>query len=312
MLKRSAIVGVLGAFLLVAMATDADAARIKQLLAEGPAPGALNIISDDSFEQLLQSDGNTTLDVGDSIRGVVNFNSIQNAKVSGGVDPLGSGGNSEFTAIFQTLVIGKKFVGTDSGGNSLYDFAFGPDPAFAEAISLGLGGSAMVLMYEDTSPDFVTGPTIAGSEGSSKNGFFFWALGMNGTFGLGPDGLPATGDEITNLDEGWIANNSLDTIPVSPLVGIGEFEVSVNRVLGGGGIGDSILLGQLASAFGSFSGVHFKGSGEFQTTTTGSAWPIADEAELVFNVLVPLPAAAWAGLGLLGLLGVGRRMRRRS
>lgn len=310
MLKRSAIAGVLAAFGLVALATNAEAARLGKLWEKGLAPtGATNIVSDDSVEFLIQNDGNNTLDVGDAIRGIVNMNSLQNLKV--GLVDLGADGNSEFSGLFQTLVIGKKFVGTDINGNSLYNFSFGPDPAFAEANSLGLTG-AMVLMYEDISPDFTVNQGIAGDIANATNGFYYWALGMNGTFGLGPDGIAASGDEHTDLDEAWIATNTLDTVPTVPQVNIGTANLALNRIFGAGGLGDSLALALQASAFGSNGGVEFTGSAEFQTTISGSNWPIADEAEITFQVIVPLPAAAWAGIAMLGLIGAGRKLRRRS
>jgi len=295
------IVLVVAACGVLALASTSQAATITQII-QGNSGGQLNTASDDSVEVIIDRNSNGTLDVGDSLRGIFRILTLEpGLPGDGGSTILGGGtSNNEWTGIFQTEVVRKV-----DNGDGTYGFYFGPDSTFSEANTLlGAGSGAMALFYEQgpTHDYSTTGGPFSSDITHATNGDFFWALGFNGT--VGANGL-------TNLDEGWFSEETLDSIPggVVP-VGIGLANFALNRVgaVAGNGTGISITL--QPSIFGSNQGVEFSGSSEFQSVPGGN-WPISDELELNFIAFVPVPGAAWMGLALLGgLLGVRIRRRR--
>jgi hypothetical protein len=85
------------------------------------------------------------IDIGDSLRGSINFNTLNSASANVG----GSTGNNELSGVFQFLITGKANVG---GGDppDQWVYTFGPDPSFTALY----GPGAMVAAYEDPSPDY--------------------------------------------------------------------------------------------------------------------------------------------------------------
>lgn len=285
----------------LALASTSQAATISQII-QANSGGQLNTASDDSVEIIIQRDGNSTLDVGDSLRGIFRINTLEPGLPGDGGSTFLTGVNNEWTGIFQTEVIRKI-----DNGDGTFDFYFGPDSTFAEATALlGAGSGAMALFFEQGPVHnySTTGGPLSSDIAHATDGDYFWALGFNGT-------VQASG--ITNLDEGWLSENSLDSIPGGPTpVGIGLANFALNRVGAVVGNGTGITIVPQASIFGSNQGVEFSGSSEFQSVP-GGAWPVSNELELNFIAFVPVPAAAWMGLALLGgLLGVRMRRRRHT
>jgi hypothetical protein len=309
---------------LFAFGTAAEAASVKSLLSFDPAGSIENQVSDDSVENLIQRDGNLTLDIGDSVRGIFNITSLGDS--SNTLISIGAGtSNNELTGLFQTKVINKTLVfdptpGAPGSGDERYEIAFGPDPAFAEAAALGIAAAgdglpgAMVLFYEDPAKDFTkSSGTIATDVTSATTGSFFWALGFTSAVPVGTSYNATTG-------EGWVAPFSLASVPVGGTIGTADF--SLNRVftLGLVGTAEGWKLLPLAGGFSTFATpstyteitgfTSFKGQ---STIPHPSGWNVLDNAEFFLNPIgVPVPGAAWMGFALLGVLGLGRRLRRRS
>lgn len=84
------------------------------------------------------------VDVGDSFRGSINFNTINSSDANVG----GITGNNELSGVFQFLITGKQNFGTAQ--LPLWVYTFSPDPAF-EAV---YGAGAIVAIYEDATPNY--------------------------------------------------------------------------------------------------------------------------------------------------------------
>ena len=101
-----------------------EAAPVSAFFKGGP-----NNASDQNREYLIDRVFTTpgSIDVGDSLRGAINMNTINSPGANlGGATP-----NNEWTAVFQTLVLGRLDVGP------VTFWTFGPDPAFAASICGG-------------------------------------------------------------------------------------------------------------------------------------------------------------------------------
>ena len=297
---------------LVALAGSANAASIKSMTETG---GAINVGSDNSYELIIDRAGGTdnVLDIGDSLYGIFD---IDTYGPEGGTSSIV---DNEWTGIFQTLVLDKKFVYRDDNGTPLdptddYDvfhFSFGYDAASPWAVT---NPGAMVMMFEDGNDDFniENGPGV--DEATATNGTYFWSLGMTGVMTPTADGNPY--NDVSDQGESWIARNTRDTVPGVPGNTIGTADFNLNRVINGLlGSAEGWELGSMPNHLGAtFMETEFKGTVLFKASQEGSTWPVQDDlTSLSFRVnsIVPVPAAAWMGLALLGALGIGRRLRRR-
>jgi hypothetical protein len=110
--------------------SQASAVTVGQLF----NPNGPNQISDEDRGYLIDRQGAVPgqVDIGDSIRGHLNFNTLN----SGGANLGGTTGNSELTAVYQLLIVDKIPLG---GGN--FNFVIGPDPVFQT--DLGGGQTAV-------------------------------------------------------------------------------------------------------------------------------------------------------------------------
>lgn len=124
-------VAVVTAFLFVT--SQASATAILPLFQSGA-----NQASDEDREYLIDRVGATIgqLDVGDSMRGLINFNTIN----SGSANVGGLTGNNEFSGVFQIMA-------ANITSNII---TWVPDPAFEAT----WGAGAVVAMFEDSTPDF--------------------------------------------------------------------------------------------------------------------------------------------------------------
>lgn len=315
---------------LFAFASNAEAANITSLIDFDPTGDTTNQISDDSVENIINVVGSPlTLDVGDFVEGILNITALGDEDNT--LKTIGSGtSNNELTAIFRTKVIKKTFSNAGLDGivgtpDDQYTIAFGPDDTWAAAAALGVAGGAgtgtgaMVIFFEDSAQNFTkSGPT--GTDwANASDGKYFWALGFN-------TAVPAGANFNATTGEGWVAT-SRDTVP-STNIQIGTAVYALNRVFSTNapsgttpipGIGEGYVLalqaGQFSDAVDGSDYVEIRGSTSFNAQLgSSSGWNVNNQAEFFIVPLsvVPLPAAAWAGLALLGALGIGRRLRRRS
>ena len=155
---------------------SSEAASVSSLIVTG-----FNFASDENREYLIDRVNTATkgqVDVGDSVRGTFNMNTLNSSGANlGGATP-----NNEWTGVFQLLVQQKVAL---PGG--LFQFTFGPDPAFALSLCGGVascvatqpqmnaivpGVGAMLIMFEDASKNYAGDfdDTTAGGLPTSDDG----------------------------------------------------------------------------------------------------------------------------------------------
>ncbi len=319
---------VAAAVALVAMGASAEASSITSLIDFDPTGNTTNQISDDSVENITGFTG--ALKVGDIVEGILNITSL--GDISTTLKSVGAGtANNELTAIFRTVVRRVTFL-HDNGtpgdtSDDIYSIAFGPDDTWSFAAGLGVAGGAgtgtgaMVIFFEDNAQNF-TKNNAATDVANAVDGKYFWALGMNTALPTDIAGN-VTGNS-NSASEGWVATSRL-TLPAANNQ-IGTAVYSLNRVWSTNapnnstpipGVGDAYALALQEGAF-SPSGtadVEVLGTTTFNSQVgSSSGWNINNQAEFFIIPLsvVPVPAAAWMGFALLGALGLGRRLRRRT
>lgn len=340
---KTGLTGAAFAMGLAVMAGPANAASVLSLLNSGSGAAGSNTLVDDNREYLIDRVGNTTgqIDVGDSIRGLAIWSKLNGHALGEGTS------NNELTAVFQVRVTGKTLVSP-----GVWDYSFGPDSSFAEASALGLGGRAMMVFYEDATPDAALdyndpgsplpansiddGTTfnppssedvsVAGANvheeafiGTATNGSFFWAIGFTGTDADG-DGIFDAADGEGWEIEGAGTDNMLDFFDIDSGNDLASANFSLNRTLTAGlsGTGESLALAKKASYIDSSFNVEFNGSSTLEgirnelTPFEASSQSTVTFARAGRTNVIPLPASAWMGLVLLGGIGMARLVRRRT
>jgi hypothetical protein len=258
---------VLGA---LAFGSQAHAATLTQLFQGGNV-----FISDEDGEKIIDRNNNGTLDVGDSIRGVLTFDQAvlgNNQQIS----LTHATGNSELTGIFQIQVLSKTASIAFPGQ---FNYTFGVDSTFASQY----GSGAMVVLYEDPvggtdAKVNVSGITQAQSEASVTDGNLFLVLGL------------AKGSN------GWIARGGDNPALIqNPSDRLGASTFALDRV-SSSGVAGNWALNTLSNPAGSGA---FIGTSQIGGGFPGSPWPLSSESDAQFSS-IPTPSAVLGGLLLMG------------
>jgi hypothetical protein len=285
--------------------------------------GALNQLSDNSGEsQNVDVNGDTFLGVGDTLRGILTIETVENLTNASPTNNLGGGsGNNELTAIFETEVISLTVVSDTDGscngnaacdqvgdslsGDELANYVFGPNAAFIAAG--GYSDGTIVAFYDDSTIDYTRSGSQAVTEASATGGTLVLEAGMNGTNGS----LDA--DELWKAFGAPVDTTVLKSVPAGSA--LGTFNVQLSFV----GVNTLFPNFQQVSAGCSFPFsptapcggdglIDLNGSGSILGTqdadTNYSAFNNVD-----FTVyVVPAPGVlALFGIGMLGMGFVTRR-----
>ena len=249
-------------------------------------------------EVIIDNDGDGNFSIGDVVRGTLNLATITLDDPDLTNDPtaqLGQDGNNAMFGRFSLEV-----TGIDTSGI----VTFGHDG------SAGLNSGVLIEFYEDAAFNVDQGNNDAGFNDSQfNNTASHWgSAGLDGTtdtryrFQLSQDfvdvygGPPVSIVDMTDNASSGITIANVDSILLDwlekPANGVGDTSVIAS-------------IGQIGNAEISGSGTSISGDAEAGFTSS----KVAFKTPLT---VVPVPAAAPAGVALLGLLGVAKIRRRRS
>jgi hypothetical protein len=283
-------------FGLLSLTAGASAATINELIDAPPVRSVFG--SDENREEVIAPDGSVrpvgaTILAGDVIHGIVAFEQLFVDPPGGQVNLDNAHGNSELTGEFSLLVAAKV---PDLANPGKFALIFAPNPAFDTG-----GVGTLIRLYEDPVVGFSShfnvdgGGSKAVGIGTVTDGSFYNGLGLasagNFYLGYGTDviasGSPTLriGDVFFALDRTEAGLGSVHKL--DPLVQVADL----------GGLG---LVGGVGEVI---------GTGEIGPRVFGSPWELGSNSQFQLKV-IPIPAAVWGGMALLGGLGVARRVRR--
>lgn len=273
--------------------------------------GELNLLSDNSGEaQNFDGNDDGYLGLGDTLRGTLEIETVEDLTGGGSTNFLGGvTPNDELTAVFEIQVRTLTIVadpdgscGTDPNcggggllsGDEIAEYTFGPYAPFAA--EFGVGAGTMAAFFEDTTPDYDrTLGTIAAIEATATDGALALELGFFG-----------------DADEIWLATNAAVDPSLGALIPPGTAIATFNMQVSAG-FNNLLPIRQTNAGLALGDGlIDVNGSGGV-TGTLGitTAYDVLDNVDLVINFFIPLPAAAWSGIVLLGSLGVTGLIKRR-
>lgn len=293
------IAGAFAAAVSVGFVGQTRAATLDELFLSHGIPANV-FASDENAETLINRGGGaTTIDVGDSIRGVISIDQLK-VNASQQFALLREVGNSEFGGIFQLRVAEKNPLGVDSQGNAVFQFVFEADTG--SDFTNQFGADTMIAMWEDRGSgnkfdvhDAIQqagetpGADQADAEASVSDGLFFWTLGIvratNRFFGIG-------GEDITDVD--------------NPSTRLGESVFALDRTsftFSNNGLGAGYPMTDRTNPAGTGE---FIGTSQIGGPVIGSPWPLSSETDVEFTI-IPTPSALMGGLVLLGGVMLRRR-----
>lgn len=286
-------------------AGSAQALTIAQIIQANP-----NFqLEDDSAESMHIDLGTPgVLDVGDTLRGIVEFPQLRNLNDLSVVSLNPALGNSHLSALFEIVVTSKtQTAGMDTPGDPTDDrftFTFGAYAPFAA--ELGLPAGAMVAFYEDNVDNVFLGGancTTAGPGGDCEAGV------IDGTLVL------VLGDSATEEDEAWVATNSserpsdLQNVPPSTALGNFQFQLDVLfSLIGEFGLQDAFIVDGVGD-----DKIAWVGSGSvLGTQGVNTPYDVSDDADLQASAIPEPGTLGLMGVGLVALAGMARRRLRKA
>jgi hypothetical protein len=274
-------------------------------------------IEDQDFEsQNVDLNQNGLLDVGDTLRGIVEFNFFvdQTPPGFGNQIPLNGTTNSHLSAVFEIQVTNKVTANpvSDGGGNLLFDytfgvasdFAYGPDNMANTADDYPNG--AMIALYEDNTDNFTgdnctVGPT-GSCEGNVTDGTLVIVQGFGGV----------------DLDEAWKAFDAPEntSLPQNFLTSteLGSFNYAVSTLYSTvGSFSDTVPVNPLIITGAGNGFAEWSGSGSIKGTRNAAGEQTTAYTATTNAVQSAIAVSEPATLGLLGfgLLGLGFAVSRR-
>lgn len=296
---KTLMLAVGAAFGLTFAAGSAQALTVAQIIAANPN---FQLEDDNAETQNIDLNGNTLLDVGDSLRGIVKFPQIRNLDDLSTVS-LDGGVNSDLSAVFEVVVLTKVLNDDPATPFVEYDFTFGPSAAFAA--SLGLPAGTMIAFYEDDIDNVALGGatcTTAGAGGDCE------ANVLDGTLVL------TLGFSAGETDELWQALQSPEDptvgggIPPSTAVGNFQFQLDVlSSSLGNFGLQPTPI-----PVLGGDGFIPWIGSGSvLGTQNVNTPYDVTSDSDL--QASIPEPGTlGLMGVGLLALAGFARKRFRKA
>jgi len=288
-MKKLVLVGAVAVLGLGASANAASVVSLMHQVVNSAAYGPADLIrpvvfEDNDFSRLVDVDGDGRPSVGDKITGIIQIqsltagiptNTLVASAINNQIPPnllLAAGGNNDLSAAYELDIVS---FGPGAQIN------LGVPTTYTQALA-GLGAlpaGTVIAVYEDTNSNFTSNVSfatdVANATTAGGGASLFAAIGFSG---VGTEFYT-----IVPVSAGAIA----ETVELSLnfLSGITGFDVTKNS------------LGTDLYGFGTLS------------VTTGSHWDRTSDVDFVVLHTIPTPAAAWAGLVLLGGLGAARLRR---
>jgi len=279
-------------------AASASAETVRPFINGLPVPHNEHF-NDFSWERVLDNNLDGLISAGDTLEGVLDFESIGQEAGSGANRlSVGHPGDPvEVTGYFRLAIQSVTNLGIPAF--PFYAVQLGPDPAFEATYGQG----ALAVAFEDAANDFSAGLAIPQLIANATNGTHLVTLAFTGA-----GGTPVLG-------EAWVAGAQTNSIALSQAYGsaaFGFYQANVGRILSPG-LANALwtvpITQSQPSPFVPGTFTDFSVNGQLYGSRSGSTLPLSDSAEVFFTVPEPatLVGLLMGALALLASAWVGRK-----